>query len=112
MRSVNLRLATRILETRDSVHIGMRSMPRLSPADTVEALLYGGEAGVDEGFELSVSENIRPVIFDAFSNQFADIEWIDALGYAVLKLFDEIGARSFCRRDFNSAGEPLRDIAA
>ena len=73
----------------------MRSMPRLSPADAVEALLYGGEAVVDEGLELGVSENIRPVIFDAFSNQFADIEWIDALGYAFLQLFDEIGARSF-----------------
>ena len=57
-------------------------MSRLSPADTVEALLYGGEAVVDKGLELGVSENVRPVIFDAFSNQFADIERIDALGYA------------------------------
>jgi hypothetical protein len=39
--------ATRILETRDSVHNDARSMPRLSPADTIEALLYGGKAVVD-----------------------------------------------------------------
>ena len=73
-------------------------MPRLSPADAVEALLYGGEPIVDIGLELSVSENVRPVIFDTFSNQFADIERIDALGYPLLKFFDELSDRSFRRR--------------
>ena len=51
-------------------------------------------------------------IFDAFSNQSANIEWIDALGYPLLKLFEELSERSFCRRGFKSANEPLRDIAA
>ena len=94
-----------------SVYIAVRSMPRPSPADAVEALLYGGEAVVDFGLELSVSENVRPVIFDTFSNQFADIEWIYALGYPLLKFFDELSDRSLRRQVFNSAGEPLRDIA-
>jgi hypothetical protein len=46
----------------------VRSISRLSPADTVEALLYGGEAVVDQGLEFSIGENVRPVVFDAFPN--------------------------------------------
>jgi hypothetical protein len=45
-----------------------RSMSWLPPADAIEALLNGGEAVVDGRLELSVSENVRPIIFNAFSN--------------------------------------------
>ena len=86
-------------------------MPRLSPADAVEALLYGGEAVVDFGLELSVSENVRPVVFDTFSNQFADIEWIDAARHTLVNYFDELSDRSICRQGVKSAGEAIRGIA-
>src|SRR5687767_4789242 len=83
------------------------SMLRLSSADAVEALLDGGEAIVDHRLELGVGENVRPVVLDAFTNQFADIEWIDTVVDPFPERFDELGARSFHRRAANSAGEPL-----
>jgi hypothetical protein len=86
-------------------------MPRLSPADAVEALLYGGEAVVDYCLEFSIGENVGPVVFDAFPNQFADIEWIDTPGYPFAERFDKLGDWSFRRRACNSAGKPLREIA-
>src|SRR5215468_5635494 len=86
-------------------------MPRLSAADAVEALLYGGEPIVDSWLVLSIGENVGPVVFDAFPNQFADVEWIDTLGYPFAQRFDMLGDWSFRRRGFNSAGEPLREIA-
>jgi hypothetical protein len=55
--------------------------------------------------------NVRPVVFDAFPNQFADVEWIDTLGYPFAQRFDILGDGSFRRQVFNSAGEPLREIA-
>ena len=41
------------------------SMPRFSPTDAVEALFDGGEAFVDERFELVVGKDVWPVVFDA-----------------------------------------------
>lgn len=86
-------------------------MPGLSPADAVEALLYGSEAVVDDWLVFSIGENVGPVVFDAFPNQFADIERIDTPGYPFAQRFDKLGDGSFRRRAFNSAGEPLREIA-
>ena len=83
-------------------------MSRLSSADAVEALLYGGEAVVDSCLVFGIGENVGPVVFDAFPNQFADIEWIDTLGYPFAQRFDVLGDWSFRRRVFNPAGEPLR----
>jgi hypothetical protein len=56
-------------------------------------------------------KNVRPVVFDAFPNQFADVEWIDTLGYPFAQRFDMLGDWSFRRRVFDSAGEPLREVA-
>jgi hypothetical protein len=86
-------------------------MPRLSSTDAVEALLYGGEPVIDYWLVLGIGENVRPVVFDAFPNQFADIEWIDTLGYPIAQRFETLGDWSFRRPVFNSAGEPLREIA-
>jgi class 3 adenylate cyclase len=47
--------------------------------DTVEALLDRCEALVDERFEVSIGENVGPVVFDGLANQFAYIERINAV---------------------------------
>jgi len=86
-------------------------MPRLSSADAVEAPLYGGEPLVDYWLVLSIGENVRPVVFDAFPNQLTNIEWIDTLGDPFAQRFDPLGDWSFCRQLFNSAGKPLGEIA-
>ncbi len=83
-------------------------MSRLSSADAVEALLYGGEAVVDPWLVLSIGENVGPVVFDAFPNQFADIEWIDTLGYPFAQRFDILSDWTVRWQVFNPAGEPLR----
>src|SRR4029453_17508186 len=82
-------------------------MPRLSSPDTVEALLDGCEAIVDCRLELRISENIRPVVFDAFANEFTDIEGIDAVGDP---LPDHLDARSLQRCTHDRSRKPLRDI--
>src|SRR3954447_8577793 len=69
--------------------------PRRPSTYAIEALLDSGEAFVDEGFVLSVGEDVGPVIFDCLANQFADIERIDAIVDPFLKRLDELGERSF-----------------
>ena len=85
-------------------------MPRLSPADAVKALLYCGEAFVDQWLELIVGEDVRPILLDPLTNQFAYIERIDARGYSIFYHPQEFRARSFGRGLLHRAGEPLRDI--
>lgn len=46
--------------------------------NAIEALLDRRKARVDRRLELRVGENVGPVVFDAFANKLADIEWIDA----------------------------------
>jgi hypothetical protein len=72
-------------------------------ADTVETLFYGGEPVVDYWLVLSIGENVGPVAFDAFPNQFADLEWIDTLGYPFAQRFDMFGDWSFRRPVFTNA---------
>ena len=48
----------------------MSDKPILFSSPMIKALLDGSEAAVDERFVLSVSENIGPVVLDAFPNQF------------------------------------------
>ena len=67
--------------------VDFTSMPRFSPTDPVKALLYCSEAFVDLWFELIIGEDVGPVLFDSFPNQFADIERIDARGYSIFHHF-------------------------
>src|SRR5260370_35713255 len=57
----------------------LRSTPRDTSANLVEALLDCGKARFDERFELVVGEDVGPVVLDAFADQLPDIERIDAL---------------------------------
>src|SRR3954447_10462147 len=85
---------------------------RRSSAYTVEALLDGCEALVDERFVLSIGENVGPVIFDGLANQFAHIERIYAVVDPFPQCLDELGAGSFCRRSVaDSPSKSLRNVA-
>src|SRR3954470_19334370 len=85
---------------------------RRSSAYTVEALLDGCEALVDERFVLSIGENVGPVIFDGLANQLAHIERINAVVDPFLQCLDELGAGSFCRRSVaDSPSKSLRHVA-
>ena len=44
------------------------SMPRLSRADAVKALLYCGEAFVDQRLELVVGEDVGPILLNPLPN--------------------------------------------
>src|SRR6185312_12223095 len=88
-----------------------RSTSRLSSADTLKTLLDGGEPAVDERLELGIGENIRPVVLNGLPNQFADVERIDAGGYPFLNHLETLGVWPLRRPIFDSAGEPLRNIA-
>lgn len=66
-------------------------MFRAAPADVVKALLDCGEARFDDRLEFEVGEDIRPVVFDAFADEFTDIEGIDALGDAFADQIDPLG---------------------
>src|SRR5882757_11366093 len=90
----------------------LRSTPRDTSANLVEALLDCGKARFDERFELVVGEDVGPVVLDAFADQLADIERIDALGDAVADEFDALGYGAGGRRPADLAGEALRQIAA
>lgn len=59
------------------------SMPRDPPADLVETLLDRGKSLLNERLEFVVSEEVRPVVLDAFADQLSDIERIDATVDAV-----------------------------
>src|SRR5882757_7102322 len=90
----------------------LRSTPRDTSANLVEALLDCGKARFDERFELVVGEDVGPVVLDAFADQLADIERIDALGDAVADEFDALGYGAGGWRPADLAGEALRQIAA
>src|SRR5208282_3348774 len=69
------------------------STARISSANPVEPLFDRGEPRVDHGFELGVGENVRPVVFDPFTHELADIGWIDAVRDALLNVFEHVGRR-------------------
>src|SRR6516225_530620 len=46
---------------------------RVAPADMVKALLDCGEARFDHRLKFEVGEDIWPVLFDAFADEFTDI---------------------------------------
>jgi hypothetical protein len=58
---------------------GLRSTFRVAPADVVKALLDCGEARFDHRLKFEVGEDIWPVIFDAFADEFTGIDGIYAL---------------------------------
>src|SRR5258708_35365365 len=71
-----------------------RSTFRVAPADMVEALLDGGEARFDHRFEFEVGEDIGQVLFDAFADEFTDIEGIYAPGDAFPDHIDLLADRA------------------
>jgi hypothetical protein len=46
-------------------------MPRISPADAVESLLYCGKAFVDQRLKLVVGEDVGPILLNTLPNQLA-----------------------------------------
>jgi len=59
-------------------------MPRRAIANAVKPLFDRREASLDHRFEFQVGENVGPVVFDAFADEFADVKRINALRDAVL----------------------------
>src|SRR5258708_38506605 len=84
-----------------------RSTFRGAPADMVEALLDGGEARFDHRLEFEVGEDIGPVLFDAFADEFTDIEGIYALGDAFPDHIDLLGARA---RSWHGTDRPFEAV--
>src|SRR5688572_4013650 len=76
----------------------LRSTPRGTSANKVEALLDCGKACFDERFEIIVGEDVGPVVLDALADQLADIKRIDALGDAVADELDTLNCWADRRR--------------
>src|SRR5665213_4468389 len=90
---------------------GRVSPPRLAPPDPIEALADPGEAGLDQGFEFQVGEDVRPVALDAFADEFADIGRVDAVGDALAYQVDEFRRRPGGRHGPGGALEAPGQIA-
>ena len=54
----------------------LRSTFRVAPADVVKALLDCGEARFDHRLKFEVGEDIWPVLFNAFADEFTGIDGI------------------------------------
>ena len=84
-------------------------MLRIALADVVEARLDRGETRFDERLELGVGEDVWPVVLDAFADELADVNGINALGNAVanpLDAFrDRAGSRYRADRPFEALGQ-------
>ena len=89
-----------------------RSTFRVAPADVVKALLDGGEARFDHRLEFEVGEDIGPVVFDAFADEFTDIEGIYAPGDAFPDHLDLLGDRTLSRYGTERPFEALGKIAS
>jgi hypothetical protein len=66
-------LAAAHQERRDQIPMA-RSTFRVAPADVVKALLDCGEARFDHRLKFEVGEDIWPVLFDTFADEFTDID--------------------------------------
>ena len=89
-----------------------RSTFRVTPADVVEALLDGGEARFDHRLEFEVGEDIGPVLFDTFADEFTDIEGIYALRDALPDHIDLLGKWARCRQGTDRPFKALGKIAS
>jgi hypothetical protein len=56
----------------------------LSASNSIKARLYRSEARINERLEFVVREDIRPIVLYPFSNEFADVSWVNALRHTVL----------------------------
>jgi hypothetical protein len=68
-----------------------RSTFRAAPTDVVKALLDCGEARFDHRLKFEVGEDIWPVLFDTFADEFTDIDGIYALSDAFPDPIDLLG---------------------
>ena len=72
-------------------HAELRAWPlaalarRLATSDSIKSRFYPCESRIDERLKFVVGENIRPIVLDAFSHEFADVSWINALRHTVLQ---------------------------
>jgi hypothetical protein len=89
----------------------LRSAPRFASPYPIETLFYRGEPRLDERLELGISENIWPIIFDPFANEFADIARVDALRDAFASQLDLLLDRRGKGSDFGRWAEARGQIA-
>src|ERR1700682_3127196 len=89
-----------------------RSPFRRAPAEVVEALLDGGEARFDHRLELEVGEYVGQILFDAFADEFTDIEGINAPGDAFPDHLDLLGERARNRHGLERLCEAPGEIAS
>src|SRR6267378_7869232 len=82
-----------------------RSTFRVASADVVKALLDGGEARFDHRLEFEVGEDIGQVLFDAFADEFTDIEGIYALGDMVLFRARHLSGYQFAWSTWSGEGD-------
>ena len=63
-----------------------RLAPWNSIADLIKALLDRSKARLNLVFEFQIGKNVRPVVFDDFADEFADVSRIDALRHTFADL--------------------------
>jgi len=61
-----------------------RLAQRLTTANSIKARLDRGKTCINHGLKFGVRENIRPIVLNAFADEFADVERIDSFRNAVL----------------------------
>src|SRR5882724_10235971 len=88
-----------------------RSTFRVAPADVVKALLDCGEARFDHRLKFEVGEDIWPVLFDAFADEFTGIDGIYALRDACPDHIDLQGTWARSRQGTDRPLEALGEIA-
>jgi hypothetical protein len=84
---------------------------RVAPADVVKALLDCGEARFDHRLKFEVGEDIWPVLFDAFADEFTDIVGIYALRDAFPDHIDVLGKWARSRQGTDRPLKALGEIA-
>jgi hypothetical protein len=88
-----------------------RATFRVAPADVVKALLDCCEARFDHRLKFEVGEDIWPVLFDAFADEFTGIDGINTLRDAFPDHADLLGKWARSRQGTDLPLETLREIA-
>ena len=89
-----------------------RSTFRVAPADVVKALLDCGEARFDHRLKFEVGEDIWPVLFDAFADEFTGLDGIYALRDAFPDHIDVLGSWARSRQGTDRPLKALGEIAS
>src|SRR5450631_3973768 len=104
--------AARPIKAQSDCGRAARSTFRVAPADVVKALLDCGEARFDHRPKFEVGEDIRPVLFDAFADEFTGIDGIYALRDACPDQIDLQGKWARSRQGTDRPLEALGEIAS